>query len=347
MDRIEIQVLQSLLNGEISVYKLIYGQDASLPEFFEIFEKMQKEGILKVSGGKVTLTPKGRELAKGFLGCEATCKACEGTGYGIAPFFQKVLSEFLEITKDRPPAVEKFDQGFISEEGVIRRLEFIHERGDIYGKIFVVGDDDLFSIAASLTGLPEKVVVVDVDERLVNFINSAAREYGLNVEAKVYDVQRAFPSDLRRKFDVFVTDPVETVPGIKLFLSRGASTLKGVGSSAYFGLTTLEASRKKWFEIEKMILDMGFVITDIKRKFNVYPASEKSYSQFEEKLPIFRRLGIKTDYDWYTSSLFRIEAVREPNPLVEGEMIIGEHVYKDEESLATPYKNGCPENPEL
>ncbi|MCS7144986.1 MAG: bis-aminopropyl spermidine synthase family protein, partial [Archaeoglobaceae archaeon] len=162
-------------------------------------------------------------------------------------------------------------------------------------------------------------------------------EYGLRVEAHVYDVQKAFPEDFRKKFDVFVTDPVETIPGIKLFLSRGVSTLRGIGSSAYFGLTTLEASRNKWFEIERMILEMGFVITDIKRRFNVYPASEKSYSQFEEKLPIFKKLGVKTDYDWYTSSLFRIEAVKDPRPLVEGEMIIDEQVYKDYESLATPY----------
>ncbi|MDI9642944.1 MAG: bis-aminopropyl spermidine synthase family protein [Archaeoglobaceae archaeon] len=337
MNRIEIQILQSLLKGKISIYQLIDEQDASLPEFFESFEKLQAQELLKVASGKVYLTEKGNEIAKAFLKSDAICKACEGTGYKIDPFFRKVLKDFLEITKNRPPAVEKFDQGYISEEGVIRRLEFIHERGELYGKIFVVGDDDLFSIAVSLTGLPKKVVVVDIDERLVNFINSVAKERGLRVEAYVYDVQRAFPDDFKKKFDVFVTDPVETIPGIKLFLSRGASTLNGVGSSAYFGLTTLEASRKKWFEIEKMILEMGFVITDIKRRFNVYPATEKSYSQFEEKLPIFKKLGVKTDYDWYTSSLFRIEAISEPKPLVEGEMIIDEHVYKDDESLATPY----------
>ncbi|MCS7143951.1 MAG: bis-aminopropyl spermidine synthase family protein [Archaeoglobaceae archaeon] len=337
MNRIEIQILQSLLKGELSVYQLIDEQDASLPEFFEIFEKLQVQGLLKVFSGKVSLTEMGKEFLRGFIRSDAVCKACDGTGYKIDPFFRKVLSEFLEITKNRPPAVEKFDQGFISEEGVIRRLEFIHERGDIYGSIFVVGDDDLFSLAVSLTDLPKKVVVVDIDERLVNFINFVAKERGLRVEAHVYDVQKAFPEDFRNKFDVFVTDPVETIPGIKLFLSRGVSTLKGIGSSAYFGLTTLEASRNKWFEIEKMILDMGFVITDIKRRFNVYPASEKSYSQFEEKLPIFKKLGVKTDYNWYNSSLFRIEAVKEPKPLVEGEMIIDEEVYKDEESLATPY----------
>ncbi|MCS7130908.1 MAG: bis-aminopropyl spermidine synthase family protein [Archaeoglobaceae archaeon] len=337
MERIEIQILQSLLKGEISVYQLIDEQDASLPEFFDLFEKLQTKGLLKVVGGKVALTEKGRVVAKNFLKPDAICKACDGTGYKIAPFFREVFNKYSEICKNRPPAVEKFDQGFISEEGVIRRIEFIHERGDIYGSIFVVGDDDLFSLAVSLTGLPKKVVVVDIDERLVNFINSTANEYGLRVEAHVYDVQKAFPEDFRKKFDVFVTDPVETIPGIKLFLSRGVSTLRGIGSSAYFGLTTLEASRNKWFEIERMILEMGFVITDIKRRFNVYPASEKSYSQFEEKLPIFKKLGVKTDYDWYTSSLFRIEAVKDPRPLVEGEMIIDEQVYKDYESLATPY----------
>ncbi len=96
------------------------------------------------------------------------------------------------------------------------------------GRIFVVGDDDLFSIAASLTGMPEKVVVVDIDERLINFINRMADEYSLSVEAFVYDVQQAFPDEFKKKFDVFVTDPVETIPGLKLFLSRGVSSLKAL-----------------------------------------------------------------------------------------------------------------------
>ncbi|MCX8172771.1 MAG: bis-aminopropyl spermidine synthase family protein [Archaeoglobaceae archaeon] len=337
MNRIENQILQNLLRGEISVYQLIDGQDASLAEFFDIFEQLKERGILEVKKDRVTLTKNGENAVKSFKIAEYRCKFCDGTGYKLDSSFLDILAKYKEICKNRPQAVEKFDQGFISEEGVIRRVEFIHERGDIYGSIFVVGDDDLFSLAVSLTGLPKKVVVIDIDERLVNFINSTANEYGLRVEAHVYDVQKAFPEDFKKKFDIFVTDPVETIPGIKLFLSRGVSTLKGIGSSAYFGLTTLEASRKKWFEIEKMILEMGFVITDIRRKFNIYPASEKSYSGFENKLPVFKKLGVKTDYDWYTSSLFRIEAVKEPKPLIEGEMIIDEQVYKDDESLATPY----------
>lgn len=337
MNRIAIQILQSLKKGEISVYKAIDEQDSSLPEFFKVLEELEKIGFVKYKNGKLNLTEKGAQFAQKLFSGNFQCENCEGTGYRIDEFYAKILSKFKEICKDRPPAIEKFDQGFIIEEGVIKRVEFIHERGDIYGSFFVVGDDDLFSLAISLTGLPEKVVVVDIDERLVNFINSAAKKFGLEVEAFVYDVQREFPVSFKKKFDVFVTDPVETLPGIKLFLSRGVSTLKGIGSSGYFGLTTLEASRKKWYEIQKMILEMGFVITDIKRKFNVYPMHEKSHSRFEEKLPIFQKLQVKSDYNWYTSSLFRIEAIREPLPLVDGEMVIDEHVYKDDESLATPY----------
>ncbi|MEM0351035.1 MAG: bis-aminopropyl spermidine synthase family protein [Archaeoglobaceae archaeon] len=337
MDRIEIQLLQNLIDGEKSVYEVIDRQDASLQEFLQIMENLLELGLIEYLDGKLRITESGKKFVENLRNIEAKCNLCDGTGYLFDDFYSEILSEFRKICKDRPPAVEKFDQGFISEEGVIKRLEFIHERGDIYGRFFVVGDDDLFSIAASLTGLPKEVVVVDIDERLVNFINRISKIYGLNISAHVYDVQKTFPDEFRRKFDVFITDPVETIDGIKLFLSRGVSTLKGIGCSGYFGLTTLEASRKKWYEIEKMILEMGFVITDVKRRFNVYPVDEKSYSSFEEKLPIYKKLRARSDYNWYTSALFRIEAVKEPKPLIEGEMLIDERVYKDEESLATPY----------
>nr|WP_230972427.1 bis-aminopropyl spermidine synthase family protein [Archaeoglobus neptunius] len=328
------------MGGEVSVYELIDSQDASLREFFEILNNLRSSGFIEINGGTVSLTEAGKEEAENerltYAG-ELKCERCDGTGYEINQYFYQILEKYREIAKSRPETVEIYDQGFISPEGVIRRVEFVYERGDLNGSIFVVGDDDLFSIASALTGMPERVVVVDIDERLIDFINRTAEEYSLNVEAFVYDVQQAFPENLRKKFDVFVTDPVETIPGLKLFLSRGVSTLKGVGCSAYFGITTLEASRQKWYEIQSMIHEMGFIITDIRRKFNVYPEDEKNFFRFQEKLPIVKQLNVKVDHNWYKSSLYRIEAVRDPKPLVEGKMIIDEKVYKDDESWATPY----------
>jgi len=82
---------------------------------------------------------------------------------------------------------------------------------------------------------------------------------------------------------------------------------------------------------------MGFVITDLRRRFSIYPEDEKNFFRFQEKLPIVRHLQVNSDFNWYNSTLFRIESVKEPKPLVEGEMIIDEKVYKDDESWATPY----------
>jgi len=340
MERIKKQILQNLFKPR-SVYELLYLQDSSLPEIFDLLKTLEREDLIKISDGKVELTDKGKkeaeELGAKYFG-DIYCQNCEGTGINITKEFSTILERYKEIAAQRPEAIEEFDQGFISMNGVIRRVEFIYDRGDLAGsKIFVVGDDDLLSIAASLTGLPSKIFVVDIDERLIDFINKVADKEGLAVEALKYDVQQAFPDSLRKKFDTFVTDPVETIPGLTLFLSRGVSTLKGEGCSGYFGITTLEASRRKWYEIQKLILEMGFTITDIRRHFNVYPEEEKNFFRFQNKLPIVKKLGTKIDFNWYNSSLFRIEAVTDPKPLVEGEMRIDEKVYKDDESWATPY----------
>jgi len=340
-NRIKSQILQRLSGGKTRVYELIYYQDSSLPEVFEILQEMKRNYLIKIERGIVELTDKGRseidDLGIKHFG-DILCSKCEGTGIDISREFSEVLNEYKKICKNRPDAMEDFDQGFMSEEGVARRVEFMYERGDLTNtEIFIVGDDDLLSIFAGLTELPKRIVVIDIDERVVNFINRIAKERNLNIEAFVYDVQQEFPDSMKRSFDVFVTDPVETLPGIKLFLSRGVSTLKGMGCSGYFGLTTLEASRKKWYRIEQMVLRMGFVITDIKRHFNVYPEDEKNFFRYQDKLPIVKKLGFKINYNWYNSSLVRMEAIKEPKPLVEGKMIIDEKVYRDKESWATAY----------
>jgi len=340
-NRIKRQILQRLSGGKTRVYELIYYQDSSLPEVFEILQEMKKDHIIKIEGGIVELTNKGKsevdELGIENFG-DIYCSNCKGTGIDFSSEFSNVLMEYKRICKDRPNAIWNFDQGFMSEEGVARRAEFIYERGELTNtQIFIVGDDDLLSIFAGLTGLPRRIVVVDIDKRIVDFISRVAKEKNLDIEAFVYDVQQEFPDSLKKNFDIFITDPVETLPGINLFLSRGVSTLKGIGCSGYFGLTTLEASMKKWYKIEKIILKMGFVITDIKRHFNVYPNEEKNFFRYQSRLLIVKKLGFEINYNWYNSSLVRIEAIKEPKPLIEGEMVIDEKVYRDKESWATSY----------
>lgn len=324
-------MISFLSQGESSIWRLIDSQDASLPEFFEKLHKMKEEGLIKIKNGKVSITKKGKRNFAELKWRNVKCSQCDGTGYEI---IEEIKGEYESIMKNRPLPIETYDQGYISIYGVLQRVSFMMERGDLYATIFVIGDDDFFSIASALTHVPKRVVAVDIDERIIDFINKTAEEYGLKIEGYVMDLQKE-NKDFLRKFDVFITDPVETLPGIKLFLSRGVSSLKGKGSG-YFGLSTLEASRKKWYEIQKMIHDMGFVITDIRRQFSIYPDDGKNFFEYQEKLPIVKKLNAKVDYSWYKSALYRIESVKEPKPLIKGDVILGKKFYVDDESWATP-----------
>ncbi|MFH8080499.1 MAG: bis-aminopropyl spermidine synthase family protein [Candidatus Aenigmatarchaeota archaeon] len=332
MDRIEAQIIQNILLGETDYFSILSKQDASIKEFIEKMEEMKTKGIVDINRNTVSLTKKGREIAKNFLKTSVDCKNCV-SGIAIRGVYKKIFQKFKKIVKGRPNGKEEYDQDPMRVEDVIRRVEFISQRGDIHGNIFIIGDDDLLSIALSLTGLPQKIVVVDVDKRIIDFINQVSKKLSLNLEAFVYDVQKELPKEFKRKFDVFITDPVEALEGLKLFLSRGVSALNGIGASGYFGLTTLEASRKKWYEVEKMLLEMGFVITDIKRRFSIYPSDEMYPIEIT---PLFKHIQFESGKDWYCSSFLRIEAVKEPKPIVEGEVVMDEKLYVDEETLATP-----------
>ena len=133
MRRIKNQIFQALSSGDLSVYKLIDCQDASLPEFFNLLTELEKEGLIKVENGIARLTPKGKEHISEMnaVNIDVRCKCCDGTGYVISKDFEEILRKYKEIAKDRPSALERFDQGFISPEGVIKRVEFIYERGAV------------------------------------------------------------------------------------------------------------------------------------------------------------------------------------------------------------------------
>ena len=62
MKRIRNQILQALYRKDMSVYELIDKQDASLPEFFELIQEMEKEGIIKIENGRISLTDNGLKI---------------------------------------------------------------------------------------------------------------------------------------------------------------------------------------------------------------------------------------------------------------------------------------------
>ncbi|QER42411.1 putative methyltransferase [Thermodesulfobacterium sp. TA1] len=334
LERIKRQILRTLAKDKASFWELVNYQDAHLVDFLEAIKQLLEDGTIKyekpyfyLAVGSLQILP---YQSPGCLFCSP---------FEQNPFWKQILERFIEITKDRPLPTSDFDQGFIFPKDTVKRTAFIYERGDLEGaEVFILGDDDLISLSMALTKLPKKIVVVEIDERINQFIKEKAQLIGYsNIEVYSYNVIEKLPSELYQKFDVFVTDPVETQKGLKLFVYRCIQALKGEGSAGYIGFTHREASLNKWYDFQRFILDSGFVLTDILRDFTTYPEEENQWEDFYRTYRIMKEFDLSMpDVDWYKSCFIRFEAVEKPKVLNIEVPSNVEELYFDDESWATP-----------
>lgn len=298
------------------------------------WNRLIAEGLLVAKDGRLCLTAAGSEFVAA-LGVapirEAICDACEGRGIDFRKLLGEVAERFIAICRNRPEAIQDFDQGYVTEATTLARIAFVWQRGDLEGKeIIVLGDDDLMSVAAALTGAPKRVLALDIDERLTSFINEVARQEGLsNLQGVRHDLREPLPAEWLGAFDTFLCDPTESFVGFKAFMERGLLCLKGVGSAGYFGLTHVESSLDKWVRIQQFLLEKGAVITDLRDDFNGYVnwgymETMRSWAWLPTKV-LPQRV-------WYCSALYRIELLRLPS--VENRRLEG-NIFEDEEAATT------------
>ncbi|MCR4391966.1 MAG: bis-aminopropyl spermidine synthase family protein [Candidatus Acetothermia bacterium] len=291
-------------------------------------------GWVTWANGRVRLTPAGdracRKLAIAAAQ-ELKCPRCGGRGVELSPL-REVAAAFHRIARGRPEASQEFDQGYVTEDSTIARVAFMWAKGDLAGKdLLVLGDDDLVSIAVALTRAPRRVVVLDIDPRIVNFVAEAARAEGLAVDARQHDLREPLPEELRGRFDTFFCDPTESLRGFLAFAGRGLAALRGPGCAGYLGLTRYEASLTKWRDIQRELLAAGGVLTDVVDDFHTYvnwPYIDSMRAW--DRLPVKRVPG--RDEPWYRSALIRVElveAARVENPRYTGD------IFNDEEAATT------------
>ncbi|MDK2925641.1 MAG: N4-bis(aminopropyl)spermidine synthase [Bacillota bacterium] len=298
---------------------------------------LARRGWVKVTGeGKISFTPAGKDMVdrKGVRPRRIyTCPSCEGRGVALKGL-EDLLRKFKEVSAQRPQPVIEYDQGFVTPETTVSRVALMAGRGDLEGKkLLVLGDDDLVSLATGLSGMPREVVVLEIDERLLAFINEVAREEHLPVTARRYDFRDKLPDEYVGHFDTFITDPPETLEALEVCLNRGLSGLKGGGCAGYFGLTHTESSYKKWNLLQQLLVGKFKVtITDIIEDFNHYVNWDYLLPSLKTNFPFVK---VQPRLNWYRSTMYRIQTLGQ----VEG--IKNEpancELYVDEEAL--PYDN--------
>ncbi len=305
--------------------------DFPVPAIFESVKILSENGFVSVSDGRFKLTPKGKEVANSAHPIEdISCSFCEGRGINLEKF-PEIAKRFLRIQKRRPQPIRMFDQGYVTPKTTLSRFALSYERGDVVGKeIIILGDDDLMSIVLGLSGLPKRITVVEIDERLISFIEDTAKREGFEIEVHRFDLRHPLPKEHIKRYDTFFTDPPETLKGADAFIGRGICALRSPGSAGYFGFTRREASLTKWHSIQRMLLKYGIVFTDIIHNFNEYVNWG-----YEEETRAWRLspIKVKPKKNWYRSALYRFETL----PGFKGNLkdYGKEDIYEDEESSTT------------
>lgn len=312
MKKVELNILRNLSRSEKSFWELLSSSPYPLYSITHAISNLYRNNSIKVEGNLIRLTDKGKEIAReaGNYYMVERCNKCEGKGFLPLKGFEELLKEYRKITKERPEPKLEFFQGYMRDFDVIMRVAIIDYFEDLRGKEFVlIGDDDLLSLALALTQATKRIVVLDADERIGDYIKEKAKEYGFGLEFIRYNVSNPPPKELVNSFDVFSSEPLESLSGLHAFLVRGVGCLRknGVG---YFGLTTLEASRWKWFNVEKLLLRLNCCLTDIIRDFSIYPLHYKTvhYENFVKELPF--NVPDENHVNWYRSALIRLELVK-------------------------------------
>lgn len=326
---------ESDLAGYADAWQVAGRANVPFADLVDILQSLQARGLLALKGSQLCLTAEGAQFASELHVTRlesVTCRSCEGSGFEFAPF-QSAYEEFLPLVAQRPPAEATYDQGALTARSVFRRLAMMYAKGDVADqRILLLGDDDLLSIALALTGLPREIVVVEIDPRLCRFIEEVAAAKQLNIQVIRHDAREKFPSQLRARFDTFVTDPSETIQGLLLFVEKGLAMLApGGGRAGYFGITLIEASMHKWNLWERHLLqNHAVVFTQISEPFSMYAKGNEVGGAVNVN---FKPMSEPPRTPWYRSSFFRIETLKEFVPPVDYDSNPRDELYQDAESL--------------
>jgi predicted methyltransferase len=305
-------VLRELTRREpVSVRDLSRAAALPLPIVAAICNELRSRGVVSETR-PVQLT----DAARGQLGRTAgpdvgVCPTCAGVGR-VVPDDLWPIVERQRATEAASPMVRvELDQAHCTPETAVRRALLLADEGALDGgRVLLLGDDDLVSVAIMLVvqhlglGGPAELVALDVDDDLVAFLKATVGS-ALPFQARTHDLRDPLPPELRGHFDVVMTDPPYTAAGARLFGSRAADALvPGPGGDLYFSFGSTRPDVVASAQAD--LLAMGFAIRSLVPDFNEYLgtgalAGSSALSHVRATGPLKPLVVGRHDGDLYTS----------------------------------------------
>ncbi len=134
-----------------------------------------------------------------------------------------VVERMASLIAGAPRGRSALDHVSATPETVVRRALLLGERFWLPGsRLLCVGDHDLTSLAVRLIHPETEVMVVDIDDRILAYID----EQDLGVTTRWTDLRLGLPPSARGWGDLAITDPPYTPDGVGLFVARGLEGLR-------------------------------------------------------------------------------------------------------------------------
>lgn len=197
---------------------------------------------------------------------------------------EKFVSVFSRYGESRPKPDRNLDQFWATKETVLRRAALLGSIPDISQKhLLFLGDDDLTSVAFTLFFKAEKVTVVDIDGRLLQFLEMVAKKERLPIETFEHDLRNPLPKPKFKRYDISFFDPPYTPEAVNTWLVRAMEATLESGSNwkrkkpkflshkhylMCYGYTDRETERG--LKIQKIITSLGLIIQEKVGGFNCY-----------------------------------------------------------------------------
>lgn len=201
---------------------------------------------------------------------------------------EEIFGFFSRYREERPKPDRNLDQFSATEETVLRRAVLLGNMPDVTQKqLLFLGDNDLTSVAFSLLFKAERITVVDIDKRVLRFIEMVSQKEGLPIETFEHDLRNPLPKSEFKRYDIAFFDPPYTPEALHTWLVRAIeSTITGgpdrkkkkperLSRKRYllcYGYTDRETERG--LKVQKIITSLGLVIQEKVRDFNHYHGAE-------------------------------------------------------------------------
>jgi predicted methyltransferase len=267
-------VLAALARLEpVSVRSLGRAADLPVPIVAAICGELRRRGVVSETR-PVQFTLEGRRrFASVAVAVETSCPGCGGRGIALAGAVARLRRGLAATAEAAPEPLVELDQCHCTPKTKLRRVLAMHAADAVDGRrILLLGDDDLMSVAllrfARQFGVAiEELAIVDLDDRLLEFIDAELDDAPFPFRCIRQDVREPLPAALAAGFDTVVTDPPYTSAGARLFLTRSIEALAGAGNVFLsFG------SRRPGvqFAAQRAIVEAGLEIRSLTRDFNDY-----------------------------------------------------------------------------